>query len=241
MFIINTFSTCFGHHYAHLQENKTCVTARGVLRWFCWMWVVARSLQHGHHSNPAAPNLQHTTKREQNDRCGNSTAQSQAPDHGYINVRNTLIHRKWNKIASDIKLVFYSWTVKFVFKSGQWRKAYRQLQSKTATYFSKNIPFLHNKTSFFSHYSQYVMISNPSDPWSRLTLTQPLRQFPAFSGIQMFITLVKTITLYQMNAVHTLTYFFFDIDLILFFCLGVGLPIYLHSTICLKNKGHRIF
>jgi len=41
MFIINTFSTCFGHHYAHLQENKTCVTARGVLLWFCWMWLVA--------------------------------------------------------------------------------------------------------------------------------------------------------------------------------------------------------
>ena len=41
MFIINTFSTCFGHHYAHLQENKTCVTARGVLCWFCWMWLVA--------------------------------------------------------------------------------------------------------------------------------------------------------------------------------------------------------
>ena len=32
MFIINTFSTCFEHHYAHLQETKTCVTARGVLR-----------------------------------------------------------------------------------------------------------------------------------------------------------------------------------------------------------------
>jgi len=41
MFIINTVSTCFGHHYAHLQENKTCVTACGVLRWFCWMWLVA--------------------------------------------------------------------------------------------------------------------------------------------------------------------------------------------------------
>jgi len=41
MFIINNFSTCFGHHYAHLQENKTCVTARGVLRSFCWMWLVA--------------------------------------------------------------------------------------------------------------------------------------------------------------------------------------------------------
>jgi len=41
MFIINTFSTCFEHHYAHLQENKTCVTACVVLRWFCWMWLVA--------------------------------------------------------------------------------------------------------------------------------------------------------------------------------------------------------
>ena len=48
------------------------------------------SLQHGHHSNPTAPNLQHTTNREKNDRCGNSTAQSQAPDDGYINVRNIL-------------------------------------------------------------------------------------------------------------------------------------------------------
>ena len=41
MFIFNNISTCFGHHYAHLQENKTCVTARGVVRWFCWMWLVA--------------------------------------------------------------------------------------------------------------------------------------------------------------------------------------------------------
>ena len=31
--------------------------------------------------------LLHTTNREQNDRCGNSTAQSQAPDDGYIDVR----------------------------------------------------------------------------------------------------------------------------------------------------------
>ena len=46
------------------------------------------SLQHGHYSNPATPNLQRTTNREENDQCGNSTAQSQAPDDGYINVRN---------------------------------------------------------------------------------------------------------------------------------------------------------
>ena len=33
--------TCFGHHYAHLQEIKDRVTAFGVLLWFCWMWLVA--------------------------------------------------------------------------------------------------------------------------------------------------------------------------------------------------------
>jgi hypothetical protein len=33
-------STCFGHHYAHLQQNKDRVTAYGVLRWFCWMRLV---------------------------------------------------------------------------------------------------------------------------------------------------------------------------------------------------------
>jgi len=41
IFIFNNFSTCFGHHYAHLQENKTYVTAYGVQRWFCWMWLIA--------------------------------------------------------------------------------------------------------------------------------------------------------------------------------------------------------
>jgi hypothetical protein len=34
-------STCFGHHYAHLRENKDRVTAFSVLLWFCWMWLVA--------------------------------------------------------------------------------------------------------------------------------------------------------------------------------------------------------
>jgi len=48
------------------------------------------SLQHGHYSKPAEPNLQHTTNREKYGQCGNSTAQSQAPDDGNINVRNIL-------------------------------------------------------------------------------------------------------------------------------------------------------
>ena len=48
------------------------------------------SLQHGYHSSPTTPKLQHTSNQEQYDQCGNSTEQSQAPDDGYINVRNTL-------------------------------------------------------------------------------------------------------------------------------------------------------
>jgi hypothetical protein len=34
--------------------------------------------------------IANTTNQEQNDQCGNSTAQSQAPDDGYINVQNML-------------------------------------------------------------------------------------------------------------------------------------------------------
>jgi len=39
--LLTSVSNCFGHHYAHLQENKGPVTAFGVLFWFCWMWFVA--------------------------------------------------------------------------------------------------------------------------------------------------------------------------------------------------------
>jgi len=39
--LLTSASTCFGHHYAHLQENKGPVTAFSVLFWFCWMWLVA--------------------------------------------------------------------------------------------------------------------------------------------------------------------------------------------------------
>ena len=38
--LLTSAPTCFGHHYAHLQENKGPVTAFGVF-WFCWMWLVA--------------------------------------------------------------------------------------------------------------------------------------------------------------------------------------------------------
>jgi hypothetical protein len=39
--LLTSVSTCFGHHYAYLQENKGSVTAFGVFFWFCWMWLVA--------------------------------------------------------------------------------------------------------------------------------------------------------------------------------------------------------
>ena len=39
--LLTSASTCFGHNYAHLQENKDRVTAFGVLLCFCWMWLVA--------------------------------------------------------------------------------------------------------------------------------------------------------------------------------------------------------
>ena len=39
--LLTSVSTCFGHHYAHLEENKDPVIASGVLFWFCWMLLVA--------------------------------------------------------------------------------------------------------------------------------------------------------------------------------------------------------
>ena len=40
--------------------------------------------------NQPQQKLQHTTNWEQDDRCGNSSTQSQAPEDGYINIRNML-------------------------------------------------------------------------------------------------------------------------------------------------------
>ena len=41
--LLTSVSTCFGHHYAHLQENKGPVTCYCIwcIFWFCWMWLVA--------------------------------------------------------------------------------------------------------------------------------------------------------------------------------------------------------
>ena len=76
--------------FLYMLPNKTCVEDL-VRLGLSGVRVAGWSLQACNtDTTPAAPNLQHTTNREQNDRCGNSTAQSQAPDDGYINVRNML-------------------------------------------------------------------------------------------------------------------------------------------------------
>ena len=53
----------------------------------------------------------HTTNLEQNDRCGNSTAKSQAPDDGYINVRNMLstYEVKYNNKWHQVGLLFFNY------------------------------------------------------------------------------------------------------------------------------------
>jgi len=77
------------YHIGHIVLGSLCV---GVSVWLGWsgIRVTGFSLQHGYHSNPTSPKLQHTSKQEQYDQCGNSTEQSQASDDGYINVRNML-------------------------------------------------------------------------------------------------------------------------------------------------------
>jgi len=64
----------------------------GVSVWLGWsdIRVAGFSLQHEYHSKPTTPKIQHTSNQEQYDQCGNSIELSQAPDDGYINVRNML-------------------------------------------------------------------------------------------------------------------------------------------------------
>ena len=59
--LLTSVSTCFGHHHAHLQENKGPVTAFGVF-WFCWLWLVAPHNRYQPH--PAEP--------EQHTKCSNT-------------------------------------------------------------------------------------------------------------------------------------------------------------------------
>ena len=93
--IIRSLRLCWWITTSVFLFSVRCVGAFGAagFRWcsFCWLkHKLCFSLQNERHPKPAAPKLQHTTNWEQDDRCGNSSTQSQAPDDGYINVRNML-------------------------------------------------------------------------------------------------------------------------------------------------------
>jgi len=61
------------------------------LEWYsCCRLKHSFNMQHGYHSNLTTPKPQHTSNQEQYDQCGKSTEKQQAPDDGYINVRNML-------------------------------------------------------------------------------------------------------------------------------------------------------
>ena len=69
------------------------------------------SLQNEHHPKPAAPNLQYTTNWEQYDRCGNQQHSRRLLKMDILMSETCWAHKKWNKVASDIKLVVHSSTI----------------------------------------------------------------------------------------------------------------------------------
>jgi len=73
--------------------------------------VAGFSLQHGYHSNPTTPNS--NTHRTKNNTT-NVVIQQNSRKLLMLDIlmsETCWAHKKWNKIASDIKLVFYSSTI----------------------------------------------------------------------------------------------------------------------------------
>ena len=99
-------------------------SVRCVLEIWCgWVWVV--SVLQAEVSNPAAPNLQHTTNREQKTDVVIQQHSRKLLMMDILMSETCWVHKKWNKIASDIKLVFYSST------------SYWDTSNKTTSVFSK--------------------------------------------------------------------------------------------------------
>jgi len=95
--LLTSVSTCFAHHYAHLQENKGPLTAFGVLFWFCWMWLIAvvgRCLvgcEHGSHPTTQRPTT--ATNHIQQNQRGKPYAVTYglcSPEDGHTDGRNML-------------------------------------------------------------------------------------------------------------------------------------------------------
>jgi len=83
----------------------------------CWSFGVAGcsgirvagwSLQHGYHSNPATLKLHHTSKPEHTTNVVIQQRSRKLLMMDILMSETCWTHKKWNKITSDIKLVFYS-------------------------------------------------------------------------------------------------------------------------------------
>jgi len=72
---------------------------------------ISFSLQHGYHSNPATPKLQHTTKQEHTTNVVIQQKSRRLLVMDVLMSETCWAHKKWNKIASDIKLISYSSTI----------------------------------------------------------------------------------------------------------------------------------
>ena len=102
------------------------------LRLFCWIttlvvlflvrsvlefrcdWVGVGSVlqaEHGYHSNPTTPKLQHTSNQEHTTNVVIQQNSHKLLMMDILMSETCWAHKKWNKIASDIKLVFYSSTM----------------------------------------------------------------------------------------------------------------------------------
>jgi len=104
------YSTCFGHQYIHHQELATVLLNYHIGRFvhgsLCVGDLVRLDL------SSVQPHQISNTQRTEN-----KTTDVVIQQHGYkllimdILISETCwVHKKWNKIASDIKLVFYSST-----------------------------------------------------------------------------------------------------------------------------------
>ena len=98
-------------HHPHCKHNPCsgswdyCPSKNSVQKIICW------SLQHGYYSNPTTPNC--NTHRTKNNST-NVVIQQNSRKLLMVDILISEIcwaHKKWNKIASDIKLVFYSSTI----------------------------------------------------------------------------------------------------------------------------------
>jgi len=100
IFYQTSAATCFGHHYAHRQENKTvyyCIwcSALVVLAVVVWSWVV----------NCVDCVKVHTVHTVQNTIC--SSTRSCSPDDGHNDARN-MLRQKFDKKYRISCIVLFS-------------------------------------------------------------------------------------------------------------------------------------